>query len=287
MLYRAYISRGGTAISNVIIGIHGLSNKPKSDILEDWWRNAILEGLRVNEGIEIADFDFSSVYWVDRMYPEPDPNPDKYEAAATGALQTYDDGWFDVVRSVTLDFAGVMLDSMKENFGIDKMADGVLSIKLEDLSRYYKEPGKKEELRGLLEKEISNNAQNRIMVLSHSMGTIIAYDVLRAIGKHNPGLSVEYFITLGSPLGLPHVKYKIMQENSDVRTPSVVKNWLNFADKRDPVALDTHLASDYRANNSGVRVKDDLVLNDWGGIHHKSYGYLRTPEVSKVIKSFI
>ena len=125
------------------------------------------------------------------------------------------------------------------------------------------------------------------MILSHSMGTIIAYDVLRAIGKDHPRLVVDNFVTLGSPLGLPHVKYKIAQENPLVRTPSIVRKWLNFADRRDPVAVDTHLAGDYQPNDSGVIVEDDLVSNDWGGIHHKSYGYLRTPEVSNVIKNFI
>ena len=97
----------------------------------------------------------------------------------------------------------------------------------------------------------------------------------------------DYFITIGSPLGLPHVMYKIEEENSLLRTPSIVRKWSNFSDRRDPVAIDTHLSDDYDANDMGVVVKDDLVLNDWGGINHKSYGYLRTPEVLKVIKNFI
>ncbi len=176
---------------------------------------------------------------------------------------------------------------MKESFGMDKLADELLEKKLKDLSRYYKEKVIRKKLRDLLKNEILDNADKRIMILSHSMGTIIAYDVLRAIGKDHPRVIVDNFLSLGSPLGLPHVKYKIAQENPLVRTPSIVKKWLNFADRRDPVAMDTHLAGDYQANNSGVKVEDDLVSNDWGGIHHKSYGYLRTPEVSRVIKNFI
>jgi len=86
---------------------------------------------------------------------------------------------------------------------------------------------------------------------------------------------------------LPHVKHKIIKENRLVRTPSIVKNWTNLADRRDPVALDTHLSDDYQENYAGVRVKDDLVMNDWGGINHKSYGYLRTPEFSDLLKNFI
>ena len=43
---------------------------------------------------------------------------------------------------------------------------------------------------------------------------------------------------------------------------------------------------------TGIRVKDDLVANDYLGLDgkanpHKSYGYLRTPELSKCVKEFL
>jgi len=28
-------------------------------------------------------------------------------------------------------------------------------------------------------------------------------------------------------------------------------------------------------------------MNDWGGIHHKSYGYLRTPEFTDLVRAFL
>jgi hypothetical protein len=100
---------------------------------------------------------------------------------------------------------------------------------------------------------------------------------------------------------LPHVKQQVVDERTkegfdkadEVRTPSVVtKSWMNFADTLDPVALDTHLSDDYDANSGSVEVKDDIVENDYVGNggernHHKSYGYLRTPELSKYIRKFV
>ncbi len=274
-------------MSNILIGIHGLSNKPPRKELADGWEDAIREGLRKNEGIESAPINFSSVYWADVMYPEPDPNPDRYKEAREGALKTYKDSWLDAIKAKAFDWSGDVLDTMKNYFGVDAFADTVLKLKLQDLSRYYEEENIRDQLRTLLREEILDHKDKRIMILSHSMGTIIAYDVLRNIGKEHPRLIVDHFVTLGSPLGLPHVKYKAAQENPLIRTPSVVKRWSNFADKRDPVSMDVYLAGDYAANDNGVAVKDDLVANDWGGIHHKSYGYLRTPEVSKVIADFI
>jgi hypothetical protein len=111
-------------------------------------------------------------------------------------------------------------------------------------------------------------------------------------------LEVPYFVTIGSPLGLPHVKGKIIKERNydpDVRTPSIVtKSWKNYADKDDMVSVDVHLKGDYGKNKHGVWVEDDLVANDYIGPlegaeenPHKSYGYLRTPELSRHIKNFL
>ena len=274
-------------MSNVLIGIHGLSNKPTSKVLAKGWQDAIREGLKKNEGIDDATINFSSVYWADVLYPEPDSEPDVYKKAEAGALKTYEESWLDSVKAGVFDWAGDVLDSMKNHFGVDATADTVLKLKLKDLSKYYEKEDVRNTLRTRLKDEILKHKDERIMVLSHSMGTIIAYDVLRNIGREHPRLIIDHFVTLGSPLGLPHVKYKAAQKSSLVRTPSIVQRWSNFADKRDPVAMDAHLAGDYAANDKGVVVKDDLVANDWGGIHHKSYGYLRTPEVSKVIRDFI
>lgn len=274
-------------MSHIIIGIHGLSNKPAPEVLEKGWRDAILEGLKKNEGIEDVSLNFLSVYWADKMYPDYDNEPDLYREAKEGAIKTYNESWLDSVKETTFDWAGDIIDSMKKHFGMDALADKVLQEKLNDLSQYYEEESIRQSLRNQLRDAILDNKEQRIMVLSHSMGTIIAYDVLRRIGKEFPRMIVDHFVTLGSPLGLPHVRYKIIQENAPVRTPSIVKKWSNFADKRDPVAMDTKLSGDYEANSNGVKVEDDLVANDWDGIHHKSYGYLRTPEVSKAINNFI
>ena len=104
-------------------------------------------------------------------------------------------------------------------------------------------------------------------------------------------------VTIGSPLGMPHVKANIYSESdytdTRVRTPTVVaERWVNYADRGDPVALDTHLSDDFGPNSVGVRVVDDLVVNDYTSPSgdrnsHKSYGYLRTPELSRQINHFL
>ncbi len=140
----------------------------------------------------------------------------------------------------------------------------------------------------------------KIMLIAHSMGSIIAYDVLRDLGRRDRDFPVHRLVTIGSPLGLFEVKSRVHEEritytDVPVRTPTVVTDgWVNYADRRDPVAFDIHLADDYRPNGAGVHVVDDLVLNDYVSPSpkeernsHKSYGYLRTPELSEYIQAFL
>ena len=54
----------------VIIGIHGLKNKPEADILEDWWKTSIDEGLSRHCGGRKFKVRFEMVYWADLLYGE-------------------------------------------------------------------------------------------------------------------------------------------------------------------------------------------------------------------------
>ena len=133
------------------------------------------------------------------------------------------------------------------------------------------------------------------MLIAHSMGSIIAYDVLTIF---KPELNINTFITMGSPLGLPNVMRKISNEqklvlNSNQRLntpPGVQKNWFNFSDLEDKVAMNYNLGDDYKPNTSGVAPVDMIVNNNYtiNDINnpHKSYGYLRTPEFANALNEF-
>jgi len=270
-----------------IIGIHGLANKPEEVELAEFWYSSLQEGLEKNSGINIDALPFTSVYWANVLYPLPDTNYDAYRPAPAGALKTYEAGTLDSIRAGVGDVVGNGLDWLKEHFNLGALADGVLEAKLNDLSRYYEEEAIRDELRRRLRNTLLDHDGESIMLICHSMGTIIAYDVLRELGRARPNFRVAHLITIGSPLGMPHVKRKILQEWRTARTPTNVDRWDNLADKRDPVAIDVYLRGDYKANGRGVEVRDDLIFNDWGGINHKSYGYLRCPEMSTLVAAFI
>jgi hypothetical protein len=306
-------------MNKVIIGIHGLANKPAESILTDYWKQSITEGLK-NVNAQNMEFNFEMVYWAKYLYRYTMHEDEDYKfdklyndepyIAAT-KLRKYDGGWKDELRNLGGKTVGTGLDWFKRKFGVDSLADTVLGAKLKDLDYYYQEcPVKandgtqksaKEVLREELIAVLDANKQHEIMLISHSMGTIIAYDVLRVLGNTGHKARIKHFVTIGSPLGISHVKQKIIEEREEenrpeaakLRTPSIVtKSWVNYADKLDPVALDSHLGDDYGENQNKVQVSDDLVSNDYVGLngesnHHKSYGYLRTPELSEQIKAFL
>ena len=87
-------------MTSVIVGIHGLANKPDKQTLTQWWEAAIREGLEKNCGLRDPQFELVMVYWADLLYKyhqhqDPDfdfddlHNEQVYLPAASGALRKY------------------------------------------------------------------------------------------------------------------------------------------------------------------------------------------------------
>lgn len=215
-------------------------------------------------------------------------------APGEGPLPAYDSGLFDRVVAEVLDLGGDLLDAGKRLFGFRRVGDTILEERFNDLYRYYSNPELRRELQDQVLAALRPHLDSgdRIMLIAHSMGSIVAYDALRRLEREDPGAVIDHFVTIGAPLGLPHVKYKLRQEHDLVRTPSNVRRWTNYADRLDPVVLDAYLGDDYAPSDSLVEAEDTLVLNSYvtptgARDFHKSYGYLRTPELSAAVRRFI
>jgi hypothetical protein len=305
-------------MAKVIIGIHGLSNKPDKETLADWWEKAIREGLAHNCKCGKAKFKFVMVYWADLLYRhclhqdknfnfDSHYNNEPYYKANEKNLTRKDDNVLHWARGHLSEMIGTGIDAFRRKTDIQWLTAELLRKKLKDLDFYWDEKRKirgrdgklgiaKDVLQAGLIDAIRQHAGEgtELMLIAHSMGSIISYDVLRDLGRGDDPPTIPYYVTIGSPLGLPLVKSEIELERWDkkVRTPSIVtKRWVNFADPRDPVAVDFHLHDDFKANDAGVRVEDDLIQNDYKikgeANHHKSYGYLRAPEVPELICEFL
>ena len=71
----------------------------------------------------------------------------------------------------------------------------------------------------------------RTVVVGHSLGSVVGYNVLRALGRQT---DVVRYVTVGSPLGIRAVQGLL---EKPLAMPAGVRDWYNAMDERDVVAL--------------------------------------------------
>ncbi|MCF6333660.1 MAG: GPI inositol-deacylase [Draconibacterium sp.] len=299
-------------MGKVIIGIHGLGNKPKAKILEDWWWKAIAEGLRKNTKNKYRKPIFKLVYWADVLHEKPKDETNTNPDDPSFLEERYEPELFTTEikdHSVRKKIIDVLLNKIDEIFlnddyslNFSALNDLIIENYFKDLEAYYsndlngKQQLVRKTLRNRLKTVLELHKKDDILLIAHSMGSIIAFDVLSLFASL---VKINTFITIGSPLGLPVVVSKIAnelqlknREKQRLKTPaSIINHWFNFSDLEDKVAFEYHLDNDFSGNSNGIKVRDFVVSNNYtsNGQHnpHKSYGYLRTPEFSKKIYNFL
>ncbi len=278
-------------MAKVVLCIHGRSPKPPAEVLLDGCRSAIVEGLNKNRQTGLGGAEVDMAYYADIFYPPLalDRDDEPYIPAQEGALKRAEGkvfhklrGWFENVFDTPFDW----LDKRTEV--PSKLAGAVSGKAMADYAAYMQTPAVQAAVQQRLLDKIVSYKADEIILVAHSMGSIVAYEVLRRLFAEPVylGTTVAHFITLGSPLGLTPVKTGVGETRGEKhRTPAAVtQSWTNFSDPKDFVCFDNHLKDDYKANDLGVRVKDFHVSNDYPGNPHKMYGYLRTPEFSEWLR---
>lgn len=296
----------------IIIGIHGLGNKPRPRLLEHWWKRAIREGLQ-NIGCGHLKIHFKMIYWADILHERPRrlwirdvDHPlcieEPYRRAEKKSVQQ--PGRF---KKAMARFIEKLLDlvflnkDMTVNFEI--VTAKIIERYFKDLKPYYS--GEKfrntdrlvrDEIRDRLASVLKKHRRKDILLIAHSMGSVISYDVLT---KTVPHINIHSLVTLGSPLGLPQIVARIFSELKEMdagitklKTPeNILYHWHNLSDLEDKVALDHTLADDYGANSRGTAPRDVIIKNNFetNGVSnpHKAYGYVRNPEMSRIIEAFL
>ncbi|WP_144126888.1 hypothetical protein [Catellatospora sichuanensis] len=112
------------------------------------------------------------------------------------------------------------------------------------------------------------------VVVAHSLGSVVAYEALCA----HPEWPVTDLVTLGSPLGVPHlVTHRLIPPTADW---PAVERWTNITDSGDFVALRPVLRDVY-----GHRVRDIEIRN--GTEAHKVDRYLSAAETGAAVATGI
>ena len=106
------------------------------------------------------------------------------------------------------------------------------------------------------------------VIVSHSLGTVISFKLLRALAQAGRPLNCPLFITLGSPIALQSVSTAL---GVPFAIPPGVMRWVNAVEPGDKVTLGKAL--DASTFCSGIENIMDID-NDSGGSLHDVQGYL-------------
>ena len=144
--------------------------------------------------------------------------------------------------------------------------------------------------------------RERIMLVSHGTGCIVAYDVLWQLSHHPDHaagfeqLKIDQWVTLGAPLGDTTVRRRVFgaQAKGRGRYPTNVLAWHNVSAEDDYLCHDNTLADDYREMlrlRLVSSIRDYHIYNlavRYGRSNpHSSIGYLIHPRVTKIISDWL
>jgi hypothetical protein len=120
------------------------------------------------------------------------------------------------------------------------------------------------------------------IVVAHSLGTIITYDVLSEDAFK--GFDVPLLVTLGCPLGIENVQKRL--RNSAGRpnpVPKSLKAWSNFGDRFDPVTIELTIRDEFSPGNFAR----DETVNNPAKNNHDLPGYLSIPVIRNAIAAAV
>ena len=319
-----------------IIMIHGLASKPAPEITHELWRRTLVENIRVSHSLLAQSLDahpeiFESAYWANFV---PHHIPD--DAAYSKKLSKQVDKVIDERREAQDSFhvgAGEKVGSFFKDRGLDlvKLLAGALTVKddvmthfLRETELYDQDQYIADQIRAPLENALRKAWDEGIepIILAHSMGTFISYDVLwrfshrrtAGFGKYN-NKRVKMFVTMGSPLGDETVRNLLFARHHEGHSlkqrlyPTNIDFWHNYACLGDVVSHQKNFNEIFYAPMRQLKLfpasKKHRTI-DYVDLHnpfqvvthagnrkrekrnpHKSYGYLAQPRLGSWIADYL
>ena len=181
-------------------------------------------------------------------------------------------------------------------FLIPRLANERLELHLRDLRRYTRNDNDiAEHVRRLLKVpvEAAAAADRPVLLLTHSMGSVIAWDALWQLSRReHRTVPVSLWITMGSPLGGNYIQKRLMgfSGTGEERYPANIRRWVNIAAVGELTALDRTLRNDFGPMLDYGLVEDieDLEIftfyrNDGDLNVHNEYGYLMHEAIGRQV----
>lgn len=156
---------------------------------------------------------------------------------------------------------------------IDKHHEGItqgfLESFLRDVFLYTRSSLVEKKINDIVLAEMSSEPT---VVIGHSLGSVVAYNILRSSQAHD----VPLFVTLGSPLGIRAIRNRYRP----LSHPKPVSKWVNAFDERDVVAL---FALDSENFDVMPTIENISEIRNQTRNRHGIDGYLDKPLVAQRI----
>lgn len=308
------VASGAPPVVATVIYVHGIGNKPIASVLKCQWDQALFGG-PMGDRTRLA-------YWVSRdLYPVPDASTcadgdlvtnkadasDRVSMVNALAENVESQHLHAVIEQVAQ--TGEQRDTLRRiadrmraradqlvqerpqgpgtkvlplpGFIRRHITNVLTQIFLQDVNQFLFHEDKRAAMENTLIERIRAGG-GPFIIVAHSQGSMIAYNVLRRLREDE--CDVRLLVTIGSPLGMAEVQ-DVMQgwiPDHKLVVPDCVKRWINVADTLDVVALDRDLSDDFAANSRGIAIENHsgFCINPDAPFHpHSATGYLHTDAV--------
>jgi hypothetical protein len=272
----------------IVVYVHGNGNKVREELLKRQWDLALFG--------RDAGSDSRMAYWAPLLHPEPLPDPEFDEAeqvapepadeavAVTTAAEAAAAAAPDELKGYALGM-GYRAEAVINGEEREAAATGaealplprsvrtrifeqLVEVTFQDVHAYFFR-GYAERMRAVV-RDALVGIDEPFVVVAHSLGTIIAYDVLREEAGRR--YDIPLLVTVGSPLAVQEIQDLVTHP---LEVPTGVRAWLNASDFRDVVALDHDIRPEYAPPE---RCTDVMVTNSSAN-HHGIREYLSAPAV--------
>ena len=309
-----------------LILIHGRHFKPARNVLEVNWLDAIRHGLKRDkdenllttyDGINktfvyYGNFSNAFLRKHGKTYDEPKDVKDRQECleqlkkySRNAFLRKYGKKNYEALEGASAWKEG-LADAFGGLAGTLRIADPLIHLVAEDIEHYWNPDTAfgsdvRWELTEPLNKALYDG--DDIMLVSHSLGTMISYDVLWKFSYYGEykalrekGNKLNTLVTLGSPLGDKTVMKNLKGSGASGsrRYPTLIHNWENFAAEDDYISYDETLTDDYENMKRDKMVKSirdhrlyNLAVRYGKSNPHHGVGYLIHPEFINVLARWL
>lgn len=318
-----------------IIFIHGLASKPPEEKIHTFWQRCITESIRVEDPKLANQIDkqtqnlFEMAYWANAT-----PHHIEDESWYVSKLEDEINEVIRVRKKSKDDFhvgTGKKIEAFFADKGVHllHLLTGALQTKnvlfkrfLQEIKLYQDEQYIADRMRAPLEEALRNawDNQQEVALISHSMGSFIAYDVLWRFShrseekfKRYAKNKVKIFATLGSPLGDPAIQELLFSSFHDTDSkrhfPNNIEFWHNYACLGDVVSHYNTFEDVFfkpMRKLQCIKGKEHYHTIDYINLHnpfrvvahpenkknvkenpHKSYGYLVQPRLATWLMDFL